>query len=448
MCESAFTTDATLAARRSLAQRGMASLPVQLGQTFRPSQTSAVVVQLANGSVEWFLPKGVAYLGQDDSWLATMCSPVTAGARLVHTSADLDCGLSELGSRLANQLPSPQLPIIQPKTSGTALPGECADPGDRAEAAQKDQAALLGRLTDVVFGQEHALEPLTEMVTLHRARERRRRPAVAALLGPTGVGKSAAAEQLAIALAQLHPKEAWKYLPIDCGTLTAEHTISQITGSPPGYAGHGTSQALADVIAARPHTVVLLDEIEKAHPVIFRVLLSILDTGRIMRTDSLENTVDATNCVILWTSNLGAETLVRDLNLANAWEDPSGRLAVCRQALAGAGLRPEMIGRLQVALPFRPLTDALRGQIVHKAVVNLGKDFGADVKEVDAAVIAAVLEETQDARFGARSDEHVVAALVGRAFLDVRKEDGPVAVLPGPPCHCVPVSLIDRRSSC
>lgn len=445
MFEPHFAESALAAAEVDLATAGCAAVQARLRYPFFRERfeygcdVRLVVVEIGDGEVEWYLPGDIHYFGATKEWLEIMAAPLLLGGRLFWRGTD---GLRESAASLEAELVAEETVALQrlsvrwfPKREGGAVPMK-----NRISAARADSDALFERLRTNVLGQDSVLRPLCDLVTRHRYRATKRRPVVACLVGPTGVGKTAAAEQLAESLAQLHARESWHFARIDCGSMTEPHTVSRLVGAPSGYVGHGTTRALSDVVAAQPRTIVLLDEIEKATPAIYPVLLSILDQGRIPRMDSPDAAVDATQCVILWTSNIAAESLVKALDLAKAWDDPVARLTIVRQAMAVGGLRPELIGRVQQALPFRPLSDELRAQIAHKAIVRLGADFGVTVESVDTEVVAAVLDRTLDARWGARPDENSALELLGDVFLEVDEGAAPVAVVAGPPIQCVPQS--------
>lgn len=442
------------AAEIDLAANGSAIVPLELwtpffGSRFTLGPVRMVVIELGDGEIEWYVPGNIRYHGNTVAWKERMVAPLIAGGRLFWRgenglAASAQALVTELHAEARVYIPRGCPDFINMRDNTSKREGTDIMP-TRISQAHGDVEALFGHLSTAVLGQDQVLRPLAELVTRHRYRGVKRRPAVACLVGPTGVGKTRAAEALAEALAKLHPRESWFYARIDCGSLAEPHSVSRLNGAPPGYVGHNSSQSLADVVAAHPRTIVLLDEIEKATPAIYPILLAILDQGRISRADSLESAVDATACVILWTSNLGAESLVRNLDMAKAWDDRAARLATTRQALSGSGLKPELVGRVQQAFPFRPLDDALRARIVRDAITRLGSDYGVNVAEVEDAVVAAVLAETFDSRWGARPDENAAIDLLADAFLAVEEGDGPVAVLAGPPIHCAPLSVPSRR---
>jgi ATP-dependent Clp protease ATP-binding subunit ClpC len=252
------------------------------------------------------------------------------------------------------------------------------------------------QLHERVVGQEEAVEAVAEAVRRARAGlSDPNRPIGSFLfLGPTGVGKTELARTLAEAL---FGEEA-AMVRIDMSEFQERHTVSRLVGAPPGYVGYEEAGQLTEQIRRRPYSVLLLDEIEKAHPDVFNILLQILDDGRL--TDAQGRTVDFKNTVIIMTSNMGAERIQAHTRREETFEElKEDMLQVVRHHL-----RPEFVNRIDEIIVFRALA---REQIVDIARLLLERTTrrlraqDIEVKFTDEAV-ELIAEEGFDPEFGAR----------------------------------------------
>ncbi|POR55051.1 ATP-dependent Clp protease ATP-binding subunit ClpC [Paraburkholderia eburnea] len=210
------------------------------------------------------------------------------------------------------------------------------------------------RLHERVIGQQQAIVAVSDAVRRSRAGLRRgRRPtAVFLFLGPTGVGKT----ELAKALADVVFGDEDAIVRIDMSEYMERHAVSRLIGSPPGYVGHDEGGQLTERVRRRPYCVILLDEIEKAHPDVYNVLLQVFDDGRL--TDGKGRVVDFSNTVVIATSNLGSESV------SGQKRSGPGFLASADASMQGAVLgelrqhfRPEFLNRIDDIIIFKPLTD-------------------------------------------------------------------------------------------
>jgi ATP-dependent Clp protease ATP-binding subunit ClpC len=259
----------------------------------------------------------------------------------------------EQASRLRDEVTAAQAELETARSGGNAgIPevgvAEIAEVVSRATgipAAQltEEERDRLLRLEDVlherVVGQDEAVEVVAEAIRRSRAGlgDPDRPIGSFLFLGPTGVGKT----ELARALAEALFGDSDRMIRLDMSEFQERHTVSRLVGSPPGYVGYEDAGQLTEAVRRRPYSVVLLDEIEKAHPDVFNTLLQLLDDGRL--TDSQGRTVDFTNTVVIMTSNLGSEAIV------NAGRSPLGFTA---GGNAGNDLRDQVMRRLRDA--FRP----------------------------------------------------------------------------------------------
>jgi ATP-dependent Clp protease ATP-binding subunit ClpC len=266
-------------------------------------------------------------------------------------------------------------------------------------------AGELRRLQDLeadlhrrVIGQEHAVEVVAD--TIRRARvglSEGDRPLGSFLfLGPTGVGKT----ELVKALAERLFATEKALVRIDMSEYREPHTVARLIGSPPGYVGYGDGGQLTEPVRRRPYSVVLLDEIEKAHPEVWNVLLQVMDDGRL--TDGEGRTVDFTNAVVVMTSNLGAGKARRGLGFtAGEGDQPADRML---DAVKGAFL-PEFLNRIDEIVTFAPLTPAQVEEIAHAMVARVAERLRTERAielEVDDELVAALARDGFDEAFGAR----------------------------------------------
>jgi ATP-dependent Clp protease ATP-binding subunit ClpC len=252
------------------------------------------------------------------------------------------------------------------------------------------------QLHERVVGQEEAVEAIAEAIRRARAGlSDPNRPIGSFLfLGPTGVGKTELARTLAEAL---FGDEA-AMVRIDMSEFQERHTVSRLVGAPPGYVGYEEAGQLTEAVRRRPYSVLLLDEIEKAHPDVFNILLQILDDGRL--TDAQGRTVDFKQTVIIMTSNMGAERIQAHTRRDESFEElKEDMLQVVRH-----NLRPEFVNRIDEIIVFRALA---REQIVDIARLLLERTTrrlraqDIEVEFTDEAV-ELIAEEGFDPEFGAR----------------------------------------------
>ena len=231
-------------------------------------------------------------------------------------------------------------------------------PVNRLKQTERDKLlSLRSELQQRVVGQDAAVAAVADAVLRSRAGlAARGRGSSFLFLGPTGVGKT----ELAKALAQLLFDDEKMMIRIDMGEYMEKHSVSRLIGAPPGYVGHEQGGQLTEAVRRRPYSVVLFDEVEKAHAEVFNVLLSILDDGRV--TDSKGRTVNFANTVIILTSNLGAEALLHAAHdvlahpgKAAAGQDPYKAARESVLAAVRRFFRPEFLNRLDDIVVFEPL---------------------------------------------------------------------------------------------
>ena len=264
------------------------------------------------------------------------------------------------------------------------------------------------RLHDRVVGQDEAVQAVSDAVRRARAglKDPRRPIGSFLFLGPTGVGKT----ELARALAEFMFDDEHAMVRIDMSEYMEKFSVSRLVGAPPGYVGYDEGGQLTEAVRRRPYQVVLLDEIEKAHPDVFNVLLQVLDDGRL--TDSQGRTVDFKNTVVIMTSNIGSTAIAA----TNAQVGDAAYEAMRREVLEALRLqfRPEFLNRIDEVIVFHALTDADLGAIVDLLLDDLAdrlaeQDLGLDMT---AAARALIVREGTDPAFGARPLKRTIQRLV------------------------------------
>jgi ATP-dependent Clp protease ATP-binding subunit ClpC len=272
---------------------------------------------------------------------------------------------------------------------------------------EEEKERLLGleeHLHQRVVGQEEAVAVVSEAVLRSRAGlASPRRPIGSFLfLGPTGVGKT----ELARALAEALFGSEDRMVRLDMSEYQERHTVSRLVGAPPGYVGHEEAGQLTEVVRRHPYSLLLLDEVEKAHPDVFNILLQVLDDGRL--TDSQGRTVDFTNTVIVMTSNLGSEAITRrgagiGFGPGGAEADEEARREQVLRPLR-EHFRPEFLNRIDEIVVFRQLTsDQLRRitELLLESTRRLLDGQGVSVTFTSAAV-DWLAERGYEPEYGAR----------------------------------------------
>jgi len=264
------------------------------------------------------------------------------------------------------------------------------------------------RLHERVIGQDEAIQAVSDAVRRARAglKDPRRPIGSFLFLGPTGVGKT----ELARALAEFLFDDESAMVRIDMSEYMEKFAVSRLVGAPPGYVGYEEGGQLTEAVRRRPYQVLLLDEIEKAHPDVFNVLLQVLDDGRL--TDGQGRTVDFKNTVVIMTSNIGSTAIAATSGQAGdaAYEQMKRDVTDALRS----HFRPEFLNRVDEVIVFHALTDDDLAAIVDLLVVDLEQRLaGQDlVLELTAAAKALIVREGTDPAFGARPLKRTIQRLV------------------------------------
>ena len=284
-----------------------------------------------------------------------------------------------------------------------------------------------------VIGQEEAIRAVSDAVRRSRAglQDPKRPLASFIFLGTTGVGKT----ELAKALAEYLFNDETMMTRIDMSEYQEKFSVSRLIGAPPGYVGYDEGGQLTEAVRRKPYSVVLFDEIEKAHPDVFNILLQVLDDGRL--TDNKGRTVNFKNTIIIMTSNLGSQ-LIREETEKSGGHLSEQQLSTLRQQLFGMlkqTIRPEFLNRIDETIMFLPLTkeeiaDVVRLQL--NAVSRMLEKQGLTLRVTDEAV-AVIAEAGFDPEFGARPvkrtiQRDVLNLLSKRILAEEVSRDNPIIV--------------------
>ena len=248
-----------------------------------------------------------------------------------------------------------------------------------------------------VVGQDEAVQKVAEAIQRSKAGIKDPSKPIGSFLflGPTGVGKTELAKSLAAALFD----DESAMVRLDMSEYMEKFSVSRLIGAPPGYVGYDEGGQLTEAVRRKPYSVVLFDEVEKAHPDVFNVLLQVLDDGRI--TDSLGKTVDFKNTIIIMTSNLGSQYLLDGIG-ADGEVKPEAAAAV--DAEVRAHFRPEFLNRLDEIIMFKPLTRQNIGGIVDLLLEETNRRLADQELSIELTPAAKqyIADEGYDPAFGAR----------------------------------------------
>ena len=369
-------------------------------------------------------------------------------AEIEKTNAEIEDAQRNYEYEKASRLRYSTLPELQKKLEAATATAESKDNASllRDKVTEEEIAAIVARWTGIpvsklmegerekilgldailhkrVIGQDEAVKSVSDAIIRSRAgiADPNRPIGSFLFLGPTGVGKT----ELAKALAEALFDDEHNIVRIDMTEYMEKFSVSRLIGAPPGYVGYDEGGQLTEAVRRKPYSVVLFDEIEKAHPDVFNILLQVLDDGRI--TDSQGRTVDFKNAIIILTSNLGSQYLLDGIDEnGNITDDAKAKVnTVLHQTF-----RPEFLNRLDEIVFYKPLTRDNISHIVDLLTAGLAKRL--EEKNLKLTITPAakelIIDESFDPVFGARPMKRYIQShletLIARALLAGDFSDG------------------------
>lgn len=288
---------------------------------------------------------------------------------------------------------------VSPKDVETCISRITKIPSQTVKSDDREKLKNLDRhLKFLIYGQNHAIEQVTEAIQLSRAGLKENDKPIGSFLfaGPTGVGKTELAKQLANEL-------GIDFLRFDMSEYMEKHSVSRLIGSPPGYVGYDEGGQLTEAIHRTPHTLLLLDEIEKAHPDVFNILLQIMDHA--ILTDNNGRKSDFKQVILIMTTNSGArDSMVKQIGFeSKEFEDKSMKQIE-------KDFSPEFRNRLNAIVTFNPLSQDIAEQIVEKMISELENRLKAKqiTLSLESSARSYLAKEGFDARYGARPIKRLI----------------------------------------
>ncbi|MDA8553946.1 AAA family ATPase, partial [Luminiphilus sp.] len=318
--------------------------------------------------------------------------------------------IDEAGAFRQLQVPSKRKKVLGPGDIEAVVAKIARIP---PKTVSSDDKALLGKLESnlkmTVFGQDAAVGQMVGAIKLARAGLRGGHKPIASFLlaGPTGVGKTELTRQLALQM-------GLELLRFDMSEYMERHTVSRLIGAPPGYVGFDQGGLLTDAVNKHPHSVVLLDEIEKAHPEVFNLLLQVMDHGTL--TDNNGRKTDFRSVILVMTTNAGAENVSRRSIGFSMQDHSTDSIEAINRTFT-----PEFRNRLDAVVPFGPLGEDVILTVVDKFLTELqGQlDERQVVIEVDEEARLWLVEKGYDATMGARPMERVIQEHIKKPLADM-----------------------------
>jgi type VI secretion system protein VasG len=297
-------------------------------------------------------------------------------------------------------------PVVTSQTVAEVISGWTGIPVGKMLADEINTVLhLKDRLARRVIGQDHALEAISQRIRTARANltDPRRPVGVFLLVGPSGVGKT----ETALTLADTLYGGERNLVTINMSEYQEAHTVSSLKGSPPGYVGYGEGGVLTEAVRRKPYSVVLLDEVEKAHPDVMELFYQVFDKGLLEDGEGRE--IDFKNTVILLTSNVGLETIHELCADPAARPEPEGVLEAIRPELLNV-FKPALLGRMAI-VPYYPIGDEVMREIIKlqlgRIARRIAENHNADF-EYDDAVVTEIANRCKEVESGARNVDHIL----------------------------------------
>jgi type VI secretion system protein VasG len=338
--------------------------------------------------------------------------PFQLSAEVIALQSELATNMADL-RKLQGQTPLLQV-YVDSQTIAEVVAGWTGIPvGKMLTNEIQTVLNLRGKIEERVIGQSHALEAIGQRIKTARANltDPRRPIGVFLLVGSSGVGKT----ETALALADVLYGGERNLITINMSEYQESHTVSGLKGSPPGYVGYGEGGVLTEAVRRRPYSVVLLDEVEKAHPDVLELFFQVFDKGTLEDGEGRE--IDFKNTVILLTSNVGTETILKLCKDPDTTPTPEALAEALRPDLLGAKtergvqiFKQAFLGRL-IVVPFYPISDAVMRQIIKLQLGRIGRrmreNHGALFTYADE-LIDCIARRCHEVETGARNVDHIL----------------------------------------
>jgi type VI secretion system protein VasG len=295
---------------------------------------------------------------------------------------------------------------VTAQTVAEVISGWTGIPVGKMEADEiKAVLSLKEKLEERVVGQPRALEAIAQRIRTSRANltDPRRPIGVFLLVGPSGVGKT----ETALTLADAMYGGERNVITINMSEFQEAHTVSTLKGSPPGYVGYGEGGVLTEAVRRKPYSVVLLDEVEKAHPDVMELFYQVFDKG--MLEDGEGREIDFKNTVILLTSNTGSDVIMKLSADPETRPEPEGIVEALRPELLKV-FKPALLGRM-VVVPYYPITDDVMRAIIKLQLSRIGQRIAANYGAVftyDETVVDEIANRCKEVESGARNVDHIL----------------------------------------
>ncbi|HLI35346.1 MAG TPA: AAA family ATPase, partial [Terriglobia bacterium] len=367
------------------------------GSTSAAGQAASQSVAAATASSAAGQPDGIASAAQDAATVSTRPDPATARAELSKVEAEL--------AALQGETPMMRV-AVDAQIVGEVISAWTGIPvGKMLKDEITTVLSLPSLLGKRVIGQIHALDLISQRISTSRARldDPNKPIGVFMLVGPSGVGKT----ETALALSDLLYGGERNLITINMSEFQEAHTVSTLKGSPPGYVGYGEGGVLTEAVRRRPYSVVLLDEVEKAHPDVLELFYQVFDKG--MMEDGEGREIDFKNTIIILTTNAGADSMMKLCADPETTPSPEGLVQAIKPELNKI-FKPAFLGRM-VIIPYFPIRDESMKQIIKLKLSKIQGRLNENHKiqlTYDDAVLDEVARRCTEVESGARNVDNIL----------------------------------------